>query len=311
MRPTFFELELPWVGVVAAPAYLTLLLVGFLLAVWLARREARRRGLDEVAMIDLGLLMLVLGVVGARLLSVLADGQLTDFVHLCRDPALVPALDSRVATCSAERACELPYVCDLARGRCHPPRDCLAALKFWQGGLTFYGGLLLAVPGGIWLVRRRGLPLGTTLDIAAPCVMLGLACGRLGCFLNGCCYGAFTNGVCGVSFPGRLQPVHPTQLYEALVALLLFSLLYARLRRRSPAARAGGLFGGMLLGYGLARFVLEFYRADPRGSLGALSTSQLISLPLIALGVALLWRARASRRAAAASPPAGSGGGGR
>jgi phosphatidylglycerol:prolipoprotein diacylglycerol transferase len=307
MKPTLFDIDLPVVGVLAFPAYMTLLMVGFLVAIWVARREAERQGMPGVAMVDLGLLVLVLGIAGARVLSVLADGHLMDFVHLCTEPTLVPAVDSRVPYCSAAVACDLHYVCDLATNTCHPPRDCLAALKFWQGGLTFYGGLLLAVPGGIWLVRRRGLDLGRVADIAAPCTMLGLAFGRVGCFLNGCCYGVATSAWPGVSFPGHLEAVHPTQLYEAAGALLLAVALYVSMRRRGRDAHGGrgATFGWMLVSYGILRAVLEIYRADPRGGLGPLSTSQIISIPLIAIGAVVIVRARRRREGArAAAPPA-------
>ncbi|HWN71681.1 MAG TPA: prolipoprotein diacylglyceryl transferase [Haliangium sp.] len=312
MKPTLFEIDLPVVGVLSFPAYMTMLMVGFLVAIWVARREAERQGMEGVAMVDLGLLVLVLGIVGARILSVLVDGHFMDFVHLCTEPTLVPAIDSRVAHCSADVACDLHYVCDLATNTCHPPRDCLAALKFWQGGLTFYGGLLLAIPGGIWFVRRRRLDIGRVADIAAPCTMLGLFFGRLGCFLNGCCYGVPTASWPGVEFPGHLGPVHPTQLYEAAGALVLAVALYAAMRRRTAggAAGRGEMFGWMLVGYGILRAVLEIYRADPRGGLGPLSTSQIISIPLIAIGAVVIARARRRARAEAESAAAGPAGGG-
>ena len=306
MKPTLFSIDLPVVGPLSFPAYMTMLMVGFLVAIWVARREAERQGMPGVAMVDLGLLMLVLGIVGARILSVLVDGHFMDFVHLCTEPTLVPAVDSLVSYCSADIACDLHYVCDLATSTCHPPRDCLAALKFWQGGLTFYGGLLLAIPGGVWFVRRRRLDMGRVADIAAPCIMLGLMFGRLGCFLNGCCYGVPTASFAGVHFPGHLGPVHPTQLYEAAGALLLAVALYVALRRRDAAGSAGRgeLFGWMLVGYGILRTVLEIYRADPRGGLGPLSTSQIISIPLIVIGAVVIVRNRRAAREARSGPQA-------
>jgi phosphatidylglycerol:prolipoprotein diacylglycerol transferase len=308
MKPTLFAIDLPVVGLLSFPAYMTLLMVGFLVAIWVARREADRQGMAGVAMVDLGLLMLVLGIVGARILSVLVDGHFMDFVHLCTEPTLVPAVDSLVPYCSEDIACDLHYVCDLATNTCHPPRDCLAALKFWQGGLTFYGGLLLAIPGGVWFVRRKGLDMGRVADIAAPCIMLGLMFGRMGCFFNGCCYGVPTASFAGVHFPGHLGPVHPTQLYEATGALLLGVALYVTLRRRAAAGRAGHgeLFGWMLVGYGVLRTVLEIYRADPRGGLGPLSTSQIISIPLIAAGAVVIARSRRAAHAARSGSTAAS-----
>src|SRR5690606_14347866 len=140
---------------------------------------------------------------------VLTDGQLMDFVHLCTDPTRVPAVDSRVLRCGPELPCDLHYVCDLASGTCHPPRDCLAALKFWQGGLTYYVGLALAGPGGLWYARTKGLGAWRTADLMAPFVVLGLFFGRLGCFFSGCCYGATTASWLGVHLPGHRQAVHP------------------------------------------------------------------------------------------------------
>ncbi len=305
MHPTLIEFSAPLVGQVAVPSYLSLLLIGYLGGVWLARREGERRGLDGTRVVDLGLLMLALGLVGARLLSVLADGHLDDFIHLCTDPHLVPAIDSRVPYCSAEHACDFHYVCDLATNRCHPPRDCLAALKFWHGGLTFYGGLLLAVPGGMYFAKRTGLGAWRMADIGAPGVMFGLAVGRVGCFLNGCCYGVATDAWVGVAMSPASDPAHPTQLYESLGCLAIFALLMWVIRPRLRPARAaeaspqvvhGAVFGAMLVLYGVLRAVIEVYRADPRGALGPLSTSQAISLPLIALGVYLLVRARSRAR---------------
>jgi phosphatidylglycerol:prolipoprotein diacylglycerol transferase len=254
------------VGAATVPAYFALFVIGFLAATWYGRREGERRGLDGPSVVDLALVALVLGLVGARAMAVLTDGKLMDFVHLCTDPSRV-------------------------RGR--PPRDCLAALKFWQGGLTFYGGLLLAIPGVLWFARRRRMPLATVADVGAPAVMLGLAIGKLGCFLEGCCYGAPTDGPLGVRFPGHTGAVHPTQLYESAGALALFALLHG-LRRRVRGD--GELFGWMCALYGAWRAAIELLRGDARGGLGPLSTGQLVSLPLVALGVVLVVRARRAAR---------------
>lgn len=250
-------------------------------------------GLDGRDVADLGLLMLGLGVLGARLLSVLTDGHFMDFVHLCTEPTLVPALDSRVPYCSAEIACDYQYVCDLGSNTCHPPQDCLAALKFWQGGLTYYGGVILALPGGLWFAHRKGLGALRAADIVAPVLMLGLFFGRLGCFFNGCCYGSPTSAWVGVAFPKHAMPVHPTQLYEAALALALFFVLHFVIARRKRGH--GEVFGWMLALYGVIRILLEILRADERGSLGPFSTSQLLSIPLIAIGIWLVVKGRRAK----------------
>jgi phosphatidylglycerol---prolipoprotein diacylglyceryl transferase len=291
MKPIFFELSLPLLGRVSFPAYMTMLVVGFTVAILVARRDGERAGIPGDRMIDLGLLMLVLGIAGARLLAVLTDGELHNFIHLCTDPTQVSVDRWTVSYCASDQQCGYDYLCDLERNKCYPPRDCLAALKFWQGGLTFYGGFFAALAGGVWYARRKQLPVARVADVAAPAIMLGLFFGRLGCFFNGCCYGAETDAWVGVTLataPG--QTVHPTQLYEAAVALGLFAALRWAI---APRARAAGeVFGWLLALYGVLRFAIEFLRADPRGALGPLSTSQLLSIPIVAAGVWLIARAR-------------------
>jgi phosphatidylglycerol:prolipoprotein diacylglycerol transferase len=293
MNPMLWAPTLPLVGKVEFPAYMTLLIVGFAVAMWLGRREEDRRGGNGDRIVDLGLLMLVAGVLGARLMSVLFDGQLQNFVWLCTDPARVPALDALVARCTTDAQCGYDYWCNPANQTCAPPRDCLAALKFWQGGLAYYGGLLLAAPVGFWDARTKNLGVGRIADLTAPLIVLGLFFGRMGCFLNGCCYGAPTDLAWGVDFPQRDTPaghLHPTQLYEALGSLGLYAFLAFVVRPRKR--RHGEVFAWMLVSYGVLRFALEFFRADARGALGGLSTSQWISIPLVAVGVYLVVRWR-------------------
>jgi len=249
--------------------------------------------------VDLGILMLVCGVLGARLLSVLTDGQFMDFLHLCTDPGKVDNIRAPGGDCVANQ-CPYDYLCDTERMVCHPSRDCLAWLKFWQGGLTYYGGFLLAVPVGMWYARRKQLGVMRIADIAAPQIMLGLFFGRIGCFFSGCCYGAETDSWLGVKFPQRHAPVHPTQLYEAAAVLILALVLYAVIWPRKRGH--GEVFGWLLVLYGGVRWLLEIVRADPRGSLGPLSTSQLIGIPLMAAGVWLILTIRRRARATEANP---------
>ena len=295
MKPVLFHL-----GGIELPAYLMMLMFGFFAAVLIARRDGEAMGVDGVAIVDLSIFLLVLGVFGARLLAVLSDGFLQDFIHLCSDPMLVDPIDTALRFCSQNSECGFDYLCNLdardavssgtQRSMCYPPRDCLAVFKFWQGGLTFYGGVLLAVPGGLWFAKRRGLVPLQAADLIAPALMLGLAFGRVGCFLNGCCYGAVTKSPIGVRFPRLFADRHPTQLYECLFALLLFVVLRHFIRKRCQGS--GELFGWMLAIYGVFRVAIEFFRDDPRGALGPLSTSQLISIPLITIGALWVWRAR-------------------
>ncbi|MFW2388595.1 MAG: prolipoprotein diacylglyceryl transferase [Polyangiales bacterium] len=295
MRPTLAEIFGEPI-----PAYFTLLLIGFAVATWLAARLAKRDGIDPDTFIDLGLFCVIFGVLGARLLHVFADGYFWDYVHLCTDPTKV-AWEITPAQCERAEA-----IWDAARGVCQPSeRDCFAWAAFWRGGLTYYGGLLAASVFGIWFLKREGVPLYRGMDIAAISISLGLVFGRLGCFLGGCCFGVHTEHPIGVSFPpfspasesqwreGALEgphlaslPVHPTQLYEALGCLLITVALLFWLRPRKRFD--GQLIVAFIGSYAILRFVLEYWRADERGELLGLSTSQLLAIPVLLL-VAFLW----------------------
>ena len=288
------------------PAYFTLLLIGFAAATWLAARLAKRDGLNPDSFIDLGLFCVIFGVLGARVLHVFADGYFWDYVHLCTDPSKV-AWEVTAAQCS-----EVDGIWDATRKTCQPSeRDCFAWAAFWRGGLTYYGGLIASSIFGIWFLKREGIPLFRGMDIAAISISLGLVFGRLGCFLGGCCFGIDTDHPFGLSFPafspasesqwraGLLEaphlpslPVHPTQLYEALscLAITAFLLFWLRPRKRFD----GQVFLSFIALYAGLRFGLEYWRADDRGELLTLSTSQLLAVPALLL-VAIFWR-RWSRR---------------
>jgi len=171
-----------------------------------------------------------------------------------------------------------------------------------RGGLMFYGGLILAVAVFFaWCFVRRERPLALA-DLFATVIPLGHACGRIGCFFYGCCYGRLSDCACAVSFPkgspawyeqvhaGRIEhsaaralPVLPTQLFEAAALLALFAVLlyvYRKYRR--------GTAGIYFIGYAVIRFSLEYLRGDPRAAVGVFSISQTISIGMVVLGVALL-----------------------
>ncbi len=173
----------------------------------------------------------------------------------------------------------------------------LDILKFWNvEGLVFYGGLLLGAVMVIAVIRWKGIPLALVADGAALCIALGIAVTRIGCFLNGCCFGKPSGMPWAVTFPLRTQmemgmpanPLHPTQLYESLLDLALFILLLVlapRLKYR------GQLFLVFLAGYGIIRFFLEFFRYHQ--SPHAAPAFQALSLLMAAAaGTAILFRAR-------------------
>ncbi len=200
------------IGDFTLPSYYTLLTLGFLTGVWLAWREAQRVGLDADDILDLSLWCLVTGLLGARLLHVFADGFFMDYVHLCTNPLLVDVPSFIHVKCLDDAACvtaKAGALCNPETLRCHPGRDCFAALRFWQGGLAFYGAFLMTVPFSIWFMRRRSMEVGKVLDLAAFCFPIGQAFGRMGCFLAGCCFGRTTTGPLGVRFTGYVAKIGP------------------------------------------------------------------------------------------------------
>ncbi len=173
-----------------------------------------------------------------------------------------------------------------------------ALLDLDSGGMVWYGGLLLAsAAGGLYAWRARLDPLRLG-DLAAPSLALGIAFGRIGCFLNGCCFGRVCDLPWAVIQPGHPgQPSHPTQLYETLAALILCAGL-SWMYRRNP--RRGLTLAAFCVGYGIWRYINEGLRDDYRQAstvshLGPieLTNSQATSLLLLGAGLALAawaWR---------------------
>lgn len=299
------------------PAYFILLILGFSLATWVCARWAKQARLDHDVMIDLGLFSLIAGVAGARILHVLADGFFMDYVHLCTAPDLVlwhveqsecTAIEGvwHVATASA------PAYCGPSFHEAWTLDGCFAWAAFWRGGLTYYGGLIAAAAYGLWFLHKEKFPMLKGADVASLGIALGLFFGRMGCFLGGCCFGLPTEGPFGVSFPawspaseaqhkaGLLAtagmaslPVHPTQLYEAAGNLTITALLMFVIHPRKRFD--GQVFCSFLALYSFLRFGVEYLRADDRGALLGLSTSQLISLGAT-LAAIVLWTLLSRRK---------------
>jgi phosphatidylglycerol---prolipoprotein diacylglyceryl transferase len=276
----------------AVPSYGAAISAGFVLGVLLGVRAAGRQGLSESRLLDIALILLGASFLGARLLFVAANIRV--YAALCFAGADGGAAARRAARILA---------------------DCARALHPTEGGFAFQGGLLLSALAVLLYTRRHRMGFLRVADLLAPLGALGHAFGRLGCFLAGCCYGRPTSSPLGVPFPrgslahlefleaGRLAgplaaatpPLHPTQLYEAGLLVLLYFLLLAE----GPRKRFHGqlLVDYLLLG-SAARFGIEFLRGDPDrgiGFLGPLSLPQVIAL-LVALAAAAL-RVHLSRRA--------------
>lgn len=161
--------------------------------------------------------------------------------------------------------------------------------QVWHGGLVIYGGSLGALLMGWLWCRKKKAPLLTILDALSPYLPLGEALGRIGCFLNGCCYGALSSVPWAVTFPHLEGPRHPTQLYFFLNGLVLGGILMLlRPRRRYP----GHLILYYFLLYPSARFFLEFFRGDIGTRYFGLGLAQVMSLVMafIALTILLLKR---------------------
>jgi phosphatidylglycerol:prolipoprotein diacylglycerol transferase len=170
----------------------------------------------------------------------------------------------------------------------HAGEEPLTGLLFSRGGMSWFGGLIGGVVAGIWMLRRRGVPLLAGLAAASPGLALGHGVGRIGCFLVGDDYGRPTDLPWGVAFPQGLPPtdipVHPTQLYE-LALLLPVTWLLIRWRRAGVSDRV--VFGRYLLLAGVIRFAIEFVRVNEPVA-GPLTLAHLISVAVALAGVALL-----------------------
>lgn len=229
---------------------------GFITAIWFALREAKRTGLSQARVMDLAFWGLIAGLVGARLVFMMVEWH--NYVDMCFDPA--------------------------AAGLTQP--DCLAALKFWKGGLVFYGGMLLAVGVSIFYLRKHNLPILRYADATAPSIAIGSMFGRLGCLSAGCCHGSYApsneffalrwgpdtaayNVISGTLPAGspdatlfatqHFVTAHPTQLYESCSMILVFMfLLWLRSRKQFN----GQLLLAYIMIYAVVRSTIEIFRGD-------------------------------------------------
>ena len=250
--------ELFRIGSFPVNTYGVLLALAFMAALFVASRLGGRDGLPRERVFDLGLWMLLGGLIGSKLLLMVAEPE---------------------------------YGQDWRN---------LLSIDFLRSGGVWYGGFLGGLLTGVLLIRRYRLSFWKVTDAFAPGVALGQSIGREGCFAAGCCWGRPTDVPWGVEF-GELAHritgvptgvhLHPTQLYESVATLLIFLFLYWLHRRKRFD---GQVIGAYAVLYGLTRFTIEFFRDDPRGdilgltTLTGLSTSQLISLLVVAGGLVFL-----------------------
>ncbi len=163
-------------------------------------------------------------------------------------------------------------------------------LSVWQGGLSFHGGLISAMVAGAIYARIAKLNYWVCADLFSPSLTIGYACTRIGCFLNGCCYGAPTNLPWGMRFldEGFLTPPsHPTQLYAVGANILI---LWALIRLEKLRRKPGFVFVGYVGLYSIYRFLIEFLRSGYTAKLLAfgLTEAQWVSLAAILASAVLM-----------------------
>ena len=161
-------------------------------------------------------------------------------------------------------------------------------------GFVVYGGIITGVLSAVFYCKKKNLVFLEYFDLLAPSIALAQGFGRIGCFLAGCCYGRETQCFLGVTFPeGSLAPAGvkllPTQLISSAGDFLILAVLLLYSRKSRQTGNTGALY---LLLYGIGRFLVEFLRADDRGAVGALSTSQFISIGIVLVGILLFLRRR-------------------
>jgi phosphatidylglycerol---prolipoprotein diacylglyceryl transferase len=266
--------------------YGLLIATAFLVGIWLAQREARRRGQDPERIADLCFWILVAALVGSRVYFILVNWG--DYFG---PRALVTTPIGRI------------------------PR----LLAFWEGGLVFYGGFIGAALTAWFYMRRHRMPFLAHADTLIPSVAFGHFLGRLGCFAAGCCWGgpvhvhlpwavrfppeslayqtfATRENAGAFLTPDRLTtvPIHPVQLYESFGELAIFLLLVLVVRPRK--AFHGQVLATWLLAYAVLRTVVELFRADvERGVIRGLGVGQWTSLAIFVVGATIWAKARGRR----------------
>ena len=250
MHPIAFHL-----GPLPIHSFGIMVALGFAIGLWTASRRALRSSIAPEQIIDLGPWLILGTLIGARALYVVS------------------------------------YWHESFAGR--PFGEIFAV---WNGGIVFYGGLIGATLACALYVRRKKLRLWRVADVLAPSIALGSAFGRIGCLLNGCCYGRECHLPWAIRFPADnplhppTYPVHPTEIYDSLLNLLLYAGLVWLYRRKKFDGQVIAVY---LVGYALFRSFVELFRGDypeRQHYLGGWATpAHLVSFGVLAAGLALLW----------------------
>ncbi|MCL2005770.1 MAG: prolipoprotein diacylglyceryl transferase [Planctomycetaceae bacterium] len=250
------------------------LLVAVLFAFFLVRHLAIKQGISVEKVYSLCIWTVVFGIIGARIFFV------TEYWEDIR----------RV---------------DEA-GRFLPVESLLNVLNFTQGGLVVFGSIIGGILTALIFMRLNGMPILRTFDIMAPAVALGIAIGRIGCLLNGCCFGSVSNTSWAITFPLDspahhyqvvhglvleplvVLPVHPTQIYSSFLAFLLCGVLLFLGRTEFYRQREGLVLATFMMLYSLGRFFIEIVRTDEAPFFGTgMTISQNVSIAFGLAGIAL------------------------
>jgi phosphatidylglycerol:prolipoprotein diacylglycerol transferase len=239
VHPEFIRL-----GPLDIHTYGVLVAIGFVVGLTVAARRARREGIDPECVTDLGVWLIVSGMLGGKLFHIIFFWN--DFLYGWR----------------------------------------IQGVRSLREGFVFYGGFIVASLTAIAYARVKRLSFAKLADVFAPSVALGHAFGRMGCFFNGCCYGKPCSLPWAVRFPSphimKGIPVHPTEIYEALGNLAIFAGLSALYRHKRFDGQIWWLY---VIGYGVLRFIVEFFRGDYETHyFGMLTLGHLIALAMIAVG---------------------------
>ena len=234
------------IGPLSIHGYGLMIGIGVIVALVVAAKRAKKRGLDTDFVYGLGLITLVFGFIGAKLLYCIVE--IEAFLN--------------------------------------EPMQVLSG-----SGFVLYGGIIGGILSAMVYCKYKKVNFFEYFDLAVPSVAIAQGFGRIGCFLAGCCYGRETDSCIGIMFhnssiaPNGIKLI-PTQVFSSagnfLIALVL--LLYARKNRKT--GKVGALY---LILYSVGRFIIEFFRNDYRGNVGVLSTSQFISLVILAIGIAMFF----------------------
>ncbi|MBI4743438.1 MAG: prolipoprotein diacylglyceryl transferase [Actinobacteria bacterium] len=204
------------IGPISVYSWGVMVAIGFLVGLFLARREAIRAKISPDAITDLAIYLLIAGIIFGR------------FVYI---------------------------IFDLSYFKENP----LRIFMIQEGGLAIHGSLLGGVLVGYWFSRRHKISFGKLADIIAPSLVLGQTIGRIGCFLNGDSYGKITTLPWGVQFIGFSEKRHPTQIYEAVLNLIVFIIIWKWKDRKKFE---GHLFLIYLILYSIVRSIVEIFRSS-------------------------------------------------